>query len=458
VLARYEPFHQFLLKATGQIRWRAFAPPEKWRSSWWGCSARSSPSTGQPAAVAEHPVQCRARHATTEPAWADLPTPVVDPFDPAAALLTTAALAGPEQMLAALESAPRSPSSPTSSPARGSMPVTSTRPKPSSIPRGARRRVAGGVVAGVLHLANDRPEGACAFFGAVAAELPGELAPRLALAVALELSAAGPGYDGHGGITEPRSPCDSRSTTTASSRPPIRATPAPPSASPGFGWPWGPGGSRRGAAADLDLSSSHLAAQIGLCQLQCADVDGSAPTLVDLTAPPPCSASSPSSRRCAYPRARPPPPGTAPAGGRRRGRRCRHRAGWQPLRRGRPTQRDGADVAQPRQLAPTDKERCHSWTRPTTSDPGRSHDVPLVPPHGHRAVAGRLPALRRRGARHERFCEVCGSPLAGTGPTAPPSQAAVPRAEFIAGAAAAVSDLGLRRAPQRGRGGHDRGR
>jgi len=46
VLARYEPFHQFLLKAPGQIRWRAFAPPEKWRSSWWGCSARSSPSTG----------------------------------------------------------------------------------------------------------------------------------------------------------------------------------------------------------------------------------------------------------------------------------------------------------------------------------------------------------------------------------------------------------------------------
>jgi serine/threonine-protein kinase PknG len=118
---------------------------------------------------------------------------------------------------------------------------------------------------GVLHLANDRPEGACAFFGAVAAELPGELAPRLALAVALELSAAGPGYYGIVSATDP----SYASAAFGLSRVRLAL------------------GDRAGAVEALrrisTFSSSHLAAQIGLCQLQCADVDGSAPTLVDLT-------------------------------------------------------------------------------------------------------------------------------------------------------------------------------
>jgi len=73
----------------------------------------------------------------------------------------------------------------------------------------------------------------------------------------------------------------------------------------------------------------------------------------------------------------------------------------------------------------------------------------MTSPSSHRTATEQLQGVCPHcGAAvlvHERFCEVCGSPLAGTGPTAPPSQAAVPRAELIAGAAAAVSDLGLRR-------------
>ena len=58
---------------------------------------------------------------------------------------------------------------------------------------------------GVLHLAAGRPTEAESYFAAVISELPGELAPRLALAVSLEMSAGIPAPTGwtNGGLSGP---------------------------------------------------------------------------------------------------------------------------------------------------------------------------------------------------------------------------------------------------------------
>jgi len=286
VLARYEPFHQFLLKATGADPLARFRSAGEMAEQLVGVLRQViALDGGNPPPSPSTLFSAELGHATTEPAWADLPTPVVDPFDPAAALLTTAALAGPEQMLAALESAPRSPE--LAYQLARSWIDAGDFDKAEAELDSPEAHAGGWRVAwwrGVLHLANDRPEGACAFFGAVAAELPGELAPRLALAVALELSAAGPGYDGHGGITEPTLTLRQSEHYYG-----IVSATDPSYASAAFGLSRVrlALGDRAGAVEALrrisTFSSSHLAAQIGLCQLQCADVDGSAPTLVDLT-------------------------------------------------------------------------------------------------------------------------------------------------------------------------------
>jgi len=313
------------------------------------------------------------------------------------------------------------------------MPVTSTRPKPSSIP--PRRTPAGGGWrggGGSCTWPMTGPRARAPSSVPWPPSLPGELAPRLALAVALELSAAGPGYDGHGGITEP----------TLTLRQSEHYYGIVSATDPSY------------ASAAFGLSRVRLA--LGTGREPSRRCGGSRPFrartwLLRSVVPAPVRGCR---RQCTDPR--------RPHRRLRRARQARRRAVGAPTPRARPprqalrlledgdvaadagivlagnpstsrpTQRDGADVASLAKLAPTDKERCQLVTRPTTSDP----DVHMTSPSSHRTATEQLQGVCPHcGAAvlvHERFCEVCGSPLAGTGPTAPPSQAAVPRAEFIA--------------------------
>jgi serine/threonine-protein kinase PknG len=213
--------------------------------------------------------------AGSEPgAWADLPVPTVDPFDPAAALLATAALSAPEQARAILDGAPRSPELAfhlaRAAIEEGDFPRAEQELESPEAAQGGWR------VAwwrGVLHLAAGRAREAQSFFRAVAAELPGELAPKLAQAVAFETAPAGPEDLGE-----------------AERYFHIVATTDPSFSSACFGLARArlAAGDRAGAAGALGLvpssSSSHAAAQLALCQTLSANGPATiAPTLSDLT-------------------------------------------------------------------------------------------------------------------------------------------------------------------------------
>ena len=126
-----------------------------------------------------------------ESPWQLLPIPAVDTTDPAAGVLATLALVGADQRQALMASTPRSPE-------------LSLNIAKSAIEEGAydeavrelespEARDSGWRAAwwrGVLHVAEGRPSDGSAYFAAVAAELPGELAPKLAMAACLRAGGA----------------------------------------------------------------------------------------------------------------------------------------------------------------------------------------------------------------------------------------------------------------------------
>jgi serine/threonine-protein kinase PknG len=153
----------------------------------------------------------------------------------------------------------------------------------------------------LAQLAAHRPEDALAFFAAVVAELPGELSPKLALAVAFELTAAARAREARQSLPEP--PLDFSITTddctSAETDDDLRAAEHyydivsatdPGLASAGFGLSRVRMtlGDRAGAIAPLQLiprtSSAYLDAQVALCRVRCAYVAGKAPELDDLLA------------------------------------------------------------------------------------------------------------------------------------------------------------------------------
>jgi serine/threonine-protein kinase PknG len=125
---------------------------------------------------------------TDHPTWRNLPIPAVDREDPSAGVLASLAAAPPAQLLTALEGATPSPD------------VTFQRAR-AYLELGNWQNAADAIVGlaatsgenwriwwweGVLDLVNGESKGACEAFENVAAELPGELAPLLALATAEE--------------------------------------------------------------------------------------------------------------------------------------------------------------------------------------------------------------------------------------------------------------------------------
>ncbi|MGP0031699.1 MAG: tetratricopeptide repeat protein [Acidimicrobiales bacterium] len=287
LFGRYESFHRFLKKATAADPAARFQTAAEMADQLLGVLREVvALDGGQPAPAPSAHFSAELGPATDAGAWPDLPVPSVDPFDPAAGLLATAALSSPDQVRSILESAPPSPelayhlarSLIEEGDFAGAERQLETPEAGMSAWRVAWWR-------GVLHLAADRPRVAQTFFAVVAGELPGELAPKLALALALENAADRSGSSPPGGSTVPTGADD---VDEAARLYDLVAATDPGFASASFGL-CRVRLSRRdrdGAAAALARiaasSGAHQAAQTALCRLRCADMGGVPPGLSDL--------------------------------------------------------------------------------------------------------------------------------------------------------------------------------
>jgi serine/threonine-protein kinase PknG len=290
LFARYESFHQFLKKATAPEPDARFTSAGEMADQLLGVLRQVlAIDGGQPPAVPSVLFSGELGPAAEAPGWQDLPVPTVDPFDPAAPVLAAAALSSPDHVRSILETAPRSPELAYQL-ARswiedGDFAEAERELESPEAGEGGWR------VAwwrGVMQLAAERPRLAQTFFAAVGAELPGELAPKLAQAVAFELSMpVEHGTNGTGPDTNGRG-IDER-TEAAEFYGLVAATdPGFASASFGLSRVCLADGDRAGAASALvripGSSSAHAAAQIALCHLRCAEIKGSPPELEDLLA------------------------------------------------------------------------------------------------------------------------------------------------------------------------------
>jgi len=294
LFGRYEAFHQFLLKATKPDPASRFQSADEMVEQLIGVLRQVRAIDGKdPRPAPSLLFSGELGHGAVASTWRNLPVPAIDPFDSAASVLATVVISDPEQILAMLESTPRTPEVAFRL-ARSFIEAGSFAEAEREL-ESPEARVGGWRSAwwrGVLHLAAGRPPEARSYFAAVISELPGELAPRLALAVSLEMSAGIPAPTGstNGGLPGPTGATYVDDLRQAAEHFEIVAATDPnfASASFGLGRVRAALGDRAGAAAALQripaASSSHAAAQIALCALWCADFEGRSPELSDLLA------------------------------------------------------------------------------------------------------------------------------------------------------------------------------
>jgi serine/threonine-protein kinase PknG len=137
----------------------------------------------------------------------------------------------------------------------------------------------------VLLLAQDRPVDALPYFSAVAAEMPGELAPRLAMATCFEEDARHRATTGPSGTGADAGRAQLLDAVTYYSL--VAATdPGFASASFGLARVYEALGDRDKAVSALQRipkpSSAFLTAQIAVCRVRCATLHGEPPTFDDL--------------------------------------------------------------------------------------------------------------------------------------------------------------------------------
>ena len=189
---RYESFHLFMLKATAEDPRARFQSAGEMADQLVGVLREVVAVDGGKPAPA--PSTLFSGEFGVEPelcTWQNLPLPVVDPFDPAAPLLATAVLAGADQARAILDGG--APDRPSWSFHLARLAIDEGDLDEAAAALDTAGGPPGGWRAawwrGVLALAADAPLDAQPLFAAVAAELPGERAPKLALAVAHEQAA-----------------------------------------------------------------------------------------------------------------------------------------------------------------------------------------------------------------------------------------------------------------------------
>jgi serine/threonine-protein kinase PknG len=279
LLARYECVHNVLLKATAEDPERRFGSAAEMAEQLLGVLRQViAIDGGQPPSAPSRLFTGEGLTDGSEPSWRDLPVPTVDPADPAAGALANLTATDPEQLKHALEAAPQT------------IEVT-FRLARTLIDQGdhpAAQELLDAVPAddlgdwrvgwwlAVLALAQAAPRRALDLFKAVMFELPGELAPRLAVAVAGELAWRQGGHQG-----------DVDLGVVARDYEIVAATdPSYASASFGLSRVRLALGDRIGAGEALRripaASSAYAAAQIALCRAMCAQLEGRPPAVDDL--------------------------------------------------------------------------------------------------------------------------------------------------------------------------------
>ena len=277
VFQRYESFHRFLQKATGTDPTTRFQTAAEMAEQLVGVlrqvvavdggSPTPAPSMLFSSELGASPDGCP---------WQFLPVPAVDPSDPASGVLATLALVGADQRQSLLETVPRSPELSLFI-ARSAIDAGEFAAAAQEL-ESEEARQSGWRAAwwrGVLSLAEGRQADAASFFTAVDRELPGELAPKLALAACFEQA-----------VTED---VTLQLQHAARSYGLVAATdPGYASASFGVARVSMLLGDREEAVAALRRvprsSSASVAAQITLCRVQCAPLRGEMPQVADLIA------------------------------------------------------------------------------------------------------------------------------------------------------------------------------
>ena len=272
IFGRYESFYRFLQRGAHSDPDLRFESAEAMREQLLGVLREVVALDG--GAAQPVPSKLFSPELLTNPDaadWRSLPVPAVDPADPQAALLASLSGATPEQVVAALERAPLTPeigfrlvqaqvvSGKFDKADHALDLLTNEDPGDWRLHwwRGIRALASGYHAAAVNEL------------DAVYSDIPGELAPKLALACALELNGdpvrAGSFY-ARVALTDPTS----ASAAFGLARCRVRT------------------GDRPGAAAALAgvpaTSSAHARAQVTLCRVLATEVNGTKPSLADLLA------------------------------------------------------------------------------------------------------------------------------------------------------------------------------
>jgi serine/threonine-protein kinase PknG len=281
LLARYESVHKLLLKATAIDPQRRFGSAAEMGEQLLGVLRQViAIDGGRPATAPSRLFTGEGLTDGSAASWRDLPVPVVDTADPAAGVLANLTATDPEQVKHALQAAPQT------------VEVT-FRLARTLIDEGdyaAAHAALDGVPAqdsddwrvqwwlAMLALAQDTPRRAQERLNELTFDLPGELAPRLGLAVADELAAqeGGPDRDEH-------------LRAAARGYEIVAATdPSYASASFGLARVRQALGDRAGAGVALRripaASSAYAAAQIALCRALCGELAGQPPAIDDLRA------------------------------------------------------------------------------------------------------------------------------------------------------------------------------
>ena len=281
VLRRYEAFHDFLLKGAAADPAARFASAADMADQLRGVLRQVvAVDGGSPPAAPSRLFSAELGQGPVDEGWRHLPVPAVDPFDPVAGLLASAAGYGPEQLVTVLAAAPPS--------AERAYQLARARLDLGD-PAGAERELDTPAVSeggwptawwrGIFHLATGDPRSALPYVSVVARELPGELAPRLAGALAWELVAVG--SSSAGAASEPGDAEERRSALTEAGRryELVASTDASfVGACFGLSRVRAGLGDRDGALDALRLvpgsSSSHQSAQLELVRLCCRPIEG----------------------------------------------------------------------------------------------------------------------------------------------------------------------------------------
>jgi serine/threonine-protein kinase PknG len=286
VFARYESLHRFLEKATARDPGERFHSAPEMAEQLVGVLRQViAVDGGNPAPAPSYHFSAELGAVADDHPWQLLPIPAVDSDDPAAGVLATLALVGPEQRQAVLAVTPRSPELSLSM-ARFAIDEGQFDDARRELET-AEARQSGWRAAwwrGVLSLAEGRPADAGLFFDAVASELPGELAPKLAMAVCSEAAAE----EREGQEPASRETVQHLHDAVRNYSLVAQSDPGYASASFGLARAFLALGDREGAAAALrkipKSSSAYVTAQVTLCRVLASQVNGDKPALVDLTA------------------------------------------------------------------------------------------------------------------------------------------------------------------------------